>query len=271
MKLKRYENAIPDIDSTLLCGDEYTFSVLSRIISGKCVLTVTDGERFIVCHSAPPYPVWVWTPNDATAEEMEAVYQVLREDFDLEKNDFNMKHALADFLIKRAEEDNISLSVTMNMLAYSCEQTVAPKRRPSGKMRAAEEGDLETATDLLAAFHRELNMEPSDRESCRQKARELIAAKRLFLWVDGGEAVACCSYREADGKGSVGTVYTKAECRRRGYAAELVCEVTEMILGMGKTPVLYTDGDYAASNAAYASIGYQIRGSLCTLSVNKQR
>ena len=34
----------------------------------------------------------------------------------------------------------------------------------------------------------------------------------------------------------------------------------------GFTPMLYTDADYAASNACYEKIGYVLRGRLCTLS-----
>jgi len=33
----------------------------------------------------------------------------------------------------------------------------------------------------------------------------------------------------------------------------------------GCIPMLYTDADYAASNACYEKIGYVLRGKLCTI------
>ena len=33
--------------------------------------------------------------------------------------------------------------------------------------------------------------------------------------------------------------------------------------------MLYTDADYAASNACYEKIGYVLRGKLCTIAADK--
>ena len=74
-----------------------------------------------------------------------------------------------------------------------------------------------------------------------------------------------CTYILSGEIASPGSVYTCPHARRRGYAAHLMYTVTNDLLKMGKTPVLYTNADYAASNACYTGIGYVLRGSLCTL------
>lgn len=56
-------------DLKLLENDKYTFVVLSRILNDSSRLILTDHERLIICHSADPYPVWIWTPDDITLEE----------------------------------------------------------------------------------------------------------------------------------------------------------------------------------------------------------
>ena len=60
-------------------------------------------------------------------------------------------------------------------------------------------------------------------------------------------------------------MYTRGEYRRRHYAENLVYQVSKMAKDAGYMPMLYTDADYAASNACYEKIGYVLRGKLCTI------
>ena len=61
-------------DIKLLDDDKYTFNVLCRIMYSNCQLTLTDHKRLIICSSSDEFPVWIWTPDDATKEEMEYAY-----------------------------------------------------------------------------------------------------------------------------------------------------------------------------------------------------
>jgi predicted GNAT family acetyltransferase len=45
----------------------------------------------------------------------------------------------------------------------------------------------------------------------------------------------------------------------------MVYEVSRIAADSGLTPMLYTDADYAASNACYEKIGYVLRGKLCMI------
>ena len=62
---------IDERDYKLLSGDKYTFSVLSRIIGSENELLLSDHEKIIVCFTCQPYPVWIWTPDDASEDETE--------------------------------------------------------------------------------------------------------------------------------------------------------------------------------------------------------
>ena len=93
----------------------------------------------------------------------------------------------------------------------------------------------------------------------------LIEDGRLFLWLDGDDKVAMCSYGISGEKGSINNVFTRPDMRRKGYAANIVYQVTKIVEAQDKLPVLYTDADYAASNACYEGIGYIKQGSLCTV------
>ena len=64
-------------DLVLLDKDRYTFEVLKRIIRGKCEIIYTNHHDLIICHSESPYPVWVWTPDDASDEVKENAWTLM--------------------------------------------------------------------------------------------------------------------------------------------------------------------------------------------------
>ena len=267
MDLKKFEQCIADIDKDILKKDEYTFFVLTRILDGECTLTVTDGERLVICYSCAPYPVWVWTPDDVTEVEKARTYDAVKEYFGFGKGfRFNMKYPLAEYFIKRAKDEGTTLGIFTNITSYACEKPIAPTSKVKGSVKIAAEEDLEDVIAFIDVFHKDVGMDEENRESYRKRAEALIKSRGFFFWIDEkGEKVASCSRRDVDEKSTVGSVYTKPEKRRRGYAAALVYKVTEQIFNEGKMPVLYADTDYAASNGCYIKIGYRLKGTLCTI------
>lgn len=267
MKIEKYENQVCNIDPDLLKKDEYCFFVLSRILQGECRLTITDNKRIIICHSCDPYPVWVWLPDDALNEEMELVYQTIKANFGLSgRYRFNIKYELADFLIDRAAKDGYTMTISTNMLAYNCPSPIQPARVVGGECRTATIDDVDIAVDYMDKFHDDVGVDQSDMDSYRKKAQALIEEQKLYFWYDeNGEKVAMASYGISGDKGCIGNVFTRHDRRRMGYASNLVYAVTLIVKNQGKMPTLYTDADYAASNACYEKIGYIKQGSLCTL------
>ena len=270
MRVQRFENEICVIDEKLLKKDEYSFFVLTRIIKGVCRLTVTDKENFIVCYSSAPYPVWIWLPDGASEELQELVYQTVKENFEIEKYRFNTKYFFAEYMIRRSNEEKKPLKIAQNIFSYRCFQAVAPQKIADGGFAVAKQEDLEEIVTLSEYFHNDVGIDKKSRAEYREKAEAQIKAEQFFLWIDGqGEIVATCTYNVSEEKGCVGRVYTRADKRRRGYAANLVYQTTLQILEKGLIPILYADADYAASNACYERVGYQRQGELCTLgSVN---
>lgn len=64
---------------------------------------------------------------------------------------------------------------------------------------------------------------------------------------------------------AIGEVYTLPEKRRKGFAENMVYQACLMAQKAGAVPMLYTDADYAASNACYQKVGFVQRGRLCTI------
>ena len=142
-------------DLTILEDDRYTFFVLRHVIGGTCKLLLTDHERLIICFTDHPFPVWIWTPDDATGAEMERAYQLASEHSLLNgEYRFILKYDLAKFFMERAAADGKSLSICMNMLAYDCRNPVKPDKTADGCIHRCGMGDLDELVDFIDLFQK---------------------------------------------------------------------------------------------------------------------
>ncbi|MBR0463629.1 MAG: GNAT family N-acetyltransferase [Clostridia bacterium] len=248
-------------DKSLLMAERYTFSVLRRILDAPCDKIITDDHDFILCRSEKPFPVWVWTRDGALEETLEAVYRITVEQWPGSEYRYNMKYETASYFIARGH------SLELNMMTYDCPAPIAPEDRISGAPRLAVMEDLNVLTGYMTAFHDEIAQDRRSAEETRRSTAEKIGSGQLHIWEDAGRIVCVCGHHTAmaDGLCSVGPVYTPPEARRRHYAQHLVYYVTRLIVDRGLMPVLYTDADYAPSNSCYKKIGYELKGTLCTI------
>lgn len=259
---------VDERDLKLLENDKYTFFVLRRIIGGKCELLLTDHERLILCFTGHPFPVWIWTPDDASEAEMEKAYQLalgcslLNGEFH-----FNLKYNLAKFFMERAAVDGKTYSISMNLFAYDCQNPVKPAEIADGSIHRCGTEDLDELVDFIDLFHKETGVDQKDRDSYRTDAEAYIHTGNTFFWKNQqGNAVASCKFAPNGNMASLNLVFTHPEYRRKHYAENLVYHVTKLAIDAGYVPMLYTDADYTASNACYEKIGYVLRGKLCTIS-----
>lgn len=97
-------------------------------------------------------------------------------------------------------------------------------------------------------------------------AEAYINSGNMYLWKnEPGKNVASCKFAPDENMASINLVFTRPEFRRKHYAENLVYQVTKLAMSAGYVPMLYTDANYAASNACYEKIGYVLRGKLCTI------
>ena len=261
------DSFVDERDYKILEKDKYAFFVLGRIIGGECELLLTDHERLIICFTCNPHPIWIWTSDDVTKEEKEKAYELIKKKGLFSKgNTFNLKYDLADYFIGRASENALPLSITTNMFTYDCPNPIKPHVQVDGELHRCAAEDIDEMIEFMNLFHRETGVDQDSIEAYRRKAEEAIRSGSHFLWRNAeGRHVAICSCRPNGDLAGVGLVYTREEYRRKHYAENLVYQVTQMAKDAGYMPMLYTDADYAASNACYEKIGYVLKGKLCTI------
>lgn len=127
--------------------------------------------------------------------------------------------------------------------------------RASGRMRAANDGDLQLVQQWAAAFSAEIG-EPDPNSA--QTARSFIGERRLFIW-DDPMPVSMAAWAGPTPNGvRINFVYTPHEFRGRGYASNLVAQLTQDRLDSGrKFCFLFTDRDNPTSNSIYQKLGYE--------------
>ena len=261
------DSFVDERDYKALEKDKYTFFVLGRIIGEECELLFTDHERLMICLSNHPHPVWIWTPDDVTKEEKERAYEIVRESGLLTAgHSFNLKYDLADYFLRRASENALPLSITKNMFAYDCPDPIEPHIQADGELHVCVAEDIDEMVEFMDLFHRETGVDQDSLAAYRRKAEEAIRSGNHYFWKNAeGRNAAICNFRPNGDLASVGLVYTREEYRRKHYAENLVYQVTKLAKNAGYMPMLYTDADYAASNACYEKIGYVLKGKLCTV------
>lgn len=267
MSMKVFKNCICDIDTSKLMIDEYVYSTLARILTYECDLTITDEEKFVICYSCAPYPVWVYLRGDATDMDREKVYLILKDNFGFNgEYTFNTGNDYADFLMERMKRDGYDFNVTLDLLAYRCTKTIPPSKNPEGYIRPATIDEVDFVAQMISDFREELKLDVMDMDAYKKSATSYINNQAFFLWIDkNGNRCGCCTFKDFGDKSAVGTVYTLPEDRRYGYASQLVYKVTNDVLNRGKIAVLYADKAYGPSNKCYMKLGYELMGSICTI------
>ena len=261
------DNYADSRDYKLLENDKYTFFVLRKIIDKPCELLLSDHEKLIICYSGNPYPVWIWIPDNASAEEMDRAYSLAAQSGLLDgKHNFNVKYRLAERFIETASREGKSMSIIKNMFAYDCLHPRKPGITADGRIHRCNSADIDELMELRTMFHEETGVDRNSAAEYRRQVENDVEDGNIYLWKNkNGYSVACCKFKPNGDMASLGLVFTRPDHRRKHYAENLVYQVTMKAKEAGYVPMLYTDADYEASNACYEKIGYVLRGKLCSI------
>ena len=137
---------------------------------------------------------------------------------------------------------------------------VRSPRPVAGTRRAVTADDRELVRAWLEAFMREAFGHADLAEVEAMTDRWLAGRGRtLWLWQDGDETVSLCGIGGPTPNGiRIGPVYTPPRARGRGYASNLVAEVSRAALEAGRRfCFLFTDATNPTSNHIYREIGYE--------------
>ncbi|MCI0435180.1 MAG: GNAT family N-acetyltransferase [Gemmatimonadetes bacterium] len=154
-----------------------------------------------------------------------------------------------------AEGHGVRASAGQRQRIYQLERLVPPSRPARGALRLAQRADRSLVAEWIGAFSAEVGTHEVNSDVL---AADRIAAKSMFLWIDG-DPVSLAGWTGRSPNGiRVGPVYTPPQFRGRGYASAAVAAVTRRALDGGvRFCFLYTDLANPTSNAIYQRLGYE--------------
>ena len=261
-----YQNRSCPEAAKLLESDSITYSVLIKILQGECAHIFTDLENAIVCHSCRPFPVWVWCRDAENVEAVEEIGRCIKDELPLEQG---YVHILSyDLLEKLRKKDEYfrNAGEKMGLLSYRLDAINEVDYPCDGSMSPVREEEIPSLIGTWHDMHMEMEGYDLSPERCESTLRRLVGEKSLFAWrIEEGKIAALTGRGDQKEFSKITSVYTLPEHRRKGYAINLVHGVTKTMLADGLIPILYTNADYAASNACYQKIGYRQVGSLMSI------
>ena len=150
----------------------------------------------------------------------------------------------------------------MSLRVLAADKVIPPRPR-SGQALLATREDFERLFEFLEAFHFEaVPHDPWDPLRVRSVLEQKITRKFVYVWKDKGQTVATAHISRPTRNGiSISAVYTPPPLRGRGYASNLMAQLTQEMLNQGRRfCVLFTDASNPTSNKIYESVGYRVIG-----------
>lgn len=251
--------------------DRFDFSLINQNLTSETLDLYSDGKTYIICRGKEGWPTWIWTSEYFSEEKMpEIISEINLFLTDAEKDKFTCKKAFYEMLVK-SEYEHLNEEDYFEMGALHCIRPVKPKTC-TGNLDSPTESDRE---DLIRYWYddsQEMNgVDPITMEQAQKDVDNFLASDTFFVWRDGGKIVCMGSYTLVGETARVNHVYTVPDQRGKGYAANLIYDITEGLLSEGITPLLYTDYNYKPSNKAYINAGYIPSAVLINFSCSKNR
>lgn len=261
-----------DRNSSIFGSDEYKkdrnqFHIIELSLFSKDLLLYSDEENYLICRGQVGRPVWVWTVDGINKNTMNEVAEIITEQYLTEdtKCKLTAKREFYTFLKEVAypylNDDYFEMG------SLECRQVKQP-RKCDGYSKKAVIDDIKTLAKYWYADYQEMTpLSSITLQRAEEEIKAMLETDNLWIWRNAQDKIVCMvHYRIVGSQVKLSHVYTPEEERRKGYAANLIHDVTKMLLEMNLEPLLYTDYHYIASNQAYKNAGYEETGVLINFS-----
>lgn len=257
--------------------DKYKFNIVSKILAGEEVLLFSDEENYFLARNKVGMPTWIWTKDGLSdLETLEEIKDAIRLYLtDLEFDQFTCKKEYYKYLIDTGFE-KLNKDDYFELGFLSCDK-VKDVKQTDGCMEVCEKEDSEKLLNLFYQFTEFINKTLKDSKKAtldelKEEMNGLIENGSLFCWKNkDGKIVCIANFQVLGDTARIGHVFTLEEERGKGYAANLIHDLTEKLLNEDLKPLLYTDYSYPASNRAYINAGFEDKGILVNFSCSREK
>ena len=252
-------------------ADRTMFYMFYKNFSSDSLMLYSDSENYIVCRGKVGLPTWIWTKDNFDISKLSEVESIMKIYLESDvKTRFTCKILFYKMLLKD-KFLNINKDDYFEMGNLYCKNTIKPKLC-DGSIFKASILDKEILTDYWYKSTIEMNgVNEISLEKAESDVIDLIDNGNFYVWKNkNGKIVSMVNYSTYKDLASINHVYTCVDERGKKYAANLIYNITDMLIKNGFTPMLYTDYNYIPSNTAYKNVGYIDNGILINFTCSKK-
>lgn len=249
-------------ESSQFQRDLYKYNLFGDYLNKKQYTWETDNESYIL-FNFDNGSSWLWTSDNISKEKVENIVNVISDNGEL-----ILKKELLKYFYS-----NIDIISNEEYGCYVCKTSKRPIKQVSGHCLKATNQDIEELADLWF-----LNCEENDpinkfgmtKEKCIKFITNWIETEEFFVWKNDDSEITCfASYNNINNTSIIEHAYTKKSYRGQGYMANLIFNMTEIIMKENNIPVLQTDINYAPSNKSYINVGFELDDVLIKIKYHK--
>lgn len=215
------------------------------------------GKVHAACLMTPPYPLQLIVFTPVPDIETEIVRQLLDKGIKVSgvMGDPETAYTFSDAWTAQTGD---TAEIRMKQGLFRIDSLNKGWKKSPGTWKVASKKEGPLLEKWLMAFQKETGLPLRTAAENKWKIEKFIEEKEVYVWEVDGEVVSCMKKSRPSKHGiSVSFVYTPEQHRRKGYAQNLVAEVTEELLMEFDFVLLYTDSPTPASSRIYREIGYE--------------
>lgn len=218
--------------------------------------SVHDGGRMVLAAiRTPPHKLIVAPCDDAPADACEQLAGRFAAERLSLPGVLGPADASTAFARSWSRLQGMSSEAAMRMTVYELRRVVDTPS-PDGRLRAADESEVDVLTAWCEAFNRAISS-AGTHQSARRVVVEKLEKSALYAWDNGGLVSMAARTRETPGGCAISMVYTPPSERGKGYATACVTGLCRDVLASGKQfCTLYADQANPVSNGIYRRIGF---------------
>lgn len=256
-------------DSKEFKNNEVQFNLLHVIRDGETsYLAANKNKSVIIGQTSSDYPVWIWTSDEITDEEIKELKNDFSELFkEAKKLCCVAKSEIAVTLGKHYSEfRKFDYKIDMEMESFQCPSIIEPKA-VKGIIRKANIDDANVISEFLSSFVYDCFGTVTAPVELLDAAKRYCNSGNLYVWCNVNQVISIANLaHRSSGYVRINEVYTRPNMRGKGFAAMLISKICKMIHAENRVPMLYTDLKNPASNKAYKKVGFIEWGKVTQIS-----
>ncbi len=250
--------------------DEIRFHLLSLAAEQETAKMYTDQRHVVICQVNRKTPIWIWTHEQVSEEELNDLRECLYSKFNWKSyTTLMVKPELVTFANLIVEDKlHEKCRIRTEMMSYKwrfCEYS----NERIGHMEQANMAMVERVAELRARDINEMEHLGVSVTDLKKEAAWMIQTGNTYVWITPEVKIASLAFvaHEFPTQARINRVYTHPYQRRKGFGSMLMHELALKIHKEGKVAMLYSDATYLPSNGTYKKSGFIEQGKVYEIGI----